>query len=535
MTLSKTPTLLCILDGWGQRDAHADNAIAQARTPHFDALMHTNPHGLINASEHFVGLPKGQMGNSEVGHMNIGCGRPVRQLLPRINEATQDGTLANNAALQSFIHALKGSGGACHLMGLCSDGGVHAHINHIITLANVVAKEDVAVWLHIITDGRDTAPTSARDHGFVQKLAKLSEEHPNIRIATVSGRYYAMDRDNNWERIHHAYDAFTQGIGFEGKDAVSALEAAYARGETDEFIKPTVLAGYEKMHTDDGVLMANFRPDRARQIMQAFTMPTFDGFPRPHGLVTNALGIADYWSEDCPLTVPAMFPLEQVSESLGEVLATHGRTQLRMAESEKFNHVTYFFSGGNGQFEGEERVFVASPSVPTYDLQPEMSAPEVTDNLVAAIRSRAYDFIVVNYANPDMVGHTGNHAATVAAIEAVDACLGRIAEAMHEVGRVWLITADHGNAEMTKDEKGQPHTQHTVNLVPLIVAGLKNANVTLREGGALSDLAPTLLTLMHLPIPTAMTGTSLLVPSSLAHDDEEDEEGMACCAHHAKR
>jgi 2,3-bisphosphoglycerate-independent phosphoglycerate mutase len=535
MTPTKTPTLLCILDGWGQRDAQVDNAIAQARPPHFDALMVANPHGLINASEHFVGLPKGQMGNSEVGHMNIGCGRPVRQLLPRINEAIADGSLVNNTALQAFIQALKTSGGACHLMGLCSDGGVHAHLQHIITLANLVARENVPVWLHIITDGRDTAPTSARDNGFVQALVTLCAEHPNIRIASVSGRYYAMDRDHNWERVQHAYDAFTQGIGFEGKDAISALEAAYARGETDEFIKPTVLEGYERMEAADGVLMANFRPDRARHIMQAFTMEAFDGFPRPHGIVAHALGIADYWSEDCPLTIPAMFPLEQVSESLGEVLATHGKTQLRIAESEKFNHVTYFFSGGNGQFAGEERIFVPSPSVPTYDLQPEMSAPEVTDKLVAAIRSRAYDFIVVNYANPDMVGHTGNHAAVVKAIEAVDACLGRVADAMREVGGTWLITADHGNAEQTKDEKGQPHTQHTTNLVPLIAVGLKDANVTIREKGALSDLAPTLLTLMNLPIPAAMTGTSLLVPSTLAHDDEDDEDGMTCCAHHAGR
>ena len=513
----------------------ADNAIAQAQTPVYDALVAASPHGLINASEHYVGLPKGQMGNSEVGHINIGSGRPVRQLLPRINEAIEKGTLAGNTALGEFIAALQASKGACHLLGLCSDGGVHAHINHIMELARIIAEAHIPVWIHAITDGRDTAPTSARDHGFIVKLVTLCTEQPLIRIATLGGRYYAMDRDHNWERVQHGYDAIASGIGLEGRDALSALDAAYERGETDEFMKPTVLDGYEGIQAGDGVLMANFRPDRARQIMQAFTVASFNGFARSLTLQPVALGVADYWSEDCPLTIPAIFPLEQVPESFGEVLAAHGKRQLRIAESEKFNHVTYFFSGGHPQFEGEERLFVASPHVATYDLQPEMSAPEVTDKLVEAIGSGAYDFIVVNYANPDMVGHTGNHKAVVAAIEVVDSCLGRLRDAMQASGGVWFITADHGNAEITKDENGQPHTQHTTNLVPFIAVGMDPAACAIRSGGALSDIAPTLLHCLDLPVPAAMTGTTLLVKQQADENAEEMEDGFDCCAAHARR
>ncbi len=533
MISAARPVLLCILDGWGQREVNADNAIAQARTPVYNTLKSVSPSGLINASEHYVGLPKGQMGNSEVGHMNIGSGRPVRQLLPRINEAVAAGTLEKNETLQNFIGTLKTSGGACHLLGLCSNGGVHAHLDHIVALARIVVAEGIPVWIHAITDGRDTPPTSAHDQGFIDTLARLCSEQKRIRIATLGGRYYAMDRDHHWERVQYAYEAMAEGIGLEGKDALSALQAAYERGETDEFIKPTVLAGYEGILKGDGILMANFRPDRARQIMQAFTMETFDGFPRNLSFLPAALGIADYWSEDCPLTVPAVFPLEQVTESLGEVLSTHGKTQLRIAESEKFNHVTYFFSGGHPQFAGEERSFVPSPSVATYDLQPEMSAPEVTDKLVEAILGGNYDFIVVNYANPDMVGHTGNHPAVVKAIEVVDGCLGRIREAMKKAGGVWFITADHGNAEITKDEKGQPHTQHTTNLVPFIAADMDSSACAIREGGALCDIAPTLLQCMGIPVPAAMTGRPLLI--HMTEDEEDMEDGTVCCAAHARR
>jgi 2,3-bisphosphoglycerate-independent phosphoglycerate mutase len=541
---TKHPTLLCILDGWGQSDSSTHNAIADARTPVVDAMMAHDPNGLIYASEHFVGLPKGQMGNSEVGHMNIGSGRPVRQLLPRINEALSDNTLKDSPELSAYIAKLKESGGACHLFGLCSDGGVHAHLTHITALANIIASHGIKVWIHAITDGRDTAPKSALENGFIAQLVALTEAEPLIRIATLSGRYYGMDRDHKWERVERAYAAFTQGIGFEAKDALAALKDAYARGEEDEFIQPTVIAGYENMSANDGVLMANFRPDRARQLMQAFTAPTFDGFERSVTFPI-ALGMADYWSEDCPLTIPAIFPMEQVEESLGAVLAREGKTQLRAAETEKFNHVTFFFSGGNGTFEGEDRLLIPSPDVATYDLQPEMSAHELTDKLVEAIASGKYDFIVVNYANPDMVGHTGKHDKVVEAIEVVDTCLGRVRDAIDAAGGTLLVTADHGNAELTMDENGNPHTQHTTNRVPFIVHGRGKDSIAIRDGGALSDIAPTILSLMGIAKPQAMTGESLVtmreaikeyhdtVISSASRETEMelDDDEMGCPCH----
>jgi 2,3-bisphosphoglycerate-independent phosphoglycerate mutase len=505
----KKPIVLCILDGWGVREESAHNAIALAELPHWRALWRVSPSTTLNASEHFVGLPKGQMGNSEVGHMNIGSGRPVRQLLPRINEAIEAGVLIDNEALQHFIAALKLSGGACHMVGIASDGGVHGHIAHILALMQIMQEAGVVTWLHLFTDGRDTEPHSARDKGFIATLVQACERLPLVRIASLGGRYYGMDRDNNWERIAHAYDAIVEGIGFEARDALDALDKGYMRGESDEFIKPSVMEGYEGMNPKDGIFMTNYRPDRARQLMQAFTMQEFSGFSRRIPVVGQALGLADYWSEDCPLTAPAMFPLEKLSHTLGEVLASAGKTQLRIAETEKFNHVTYFLSGANGTFEGEQRILLDSPKVATYDMQPEMSALMVTEKLVEAIGSGDYDFIAVNYANPDMVGHTGDEAAAIAAVEVVDGCLGRVREAVDAVGGILLVTADHGNVEEMRDSKGNPHTQHTTNPVPLIVHGA--GQIPLHHDGALCDIAPTILALMDVPQPAEMTGKSLVV------------------------
>lgn len=502
-----TPFLLCILDGWGHHEASEHNAIAQAATPNWDALWRDCPHTTIDASEHYVGLPKGQMGNSEVGHMNIGSGRPVRQLLPRINEAIEDDKLRQNAELLRFITTLKESGGTCHLMGLCSDGGVHAHIRHIMELATILAGNDVPVKLHIITDGRDTAPHSARDQGYIDQLEALAEDHDRITLVTMSGRYYAMDRDKNWDRIERAYQAMVHGVGFDAADATAALRAAYERGEGDEFVQPSVIGDYEGMGEKDGVLFANFRPDRAREIISALTSETFDGFDRKAGAFAPVVGMADYWSEDWPLDLPALFPMEHVEETLGEVLANAGKRQLRIAETEKYNHVTYFFSGGNAKFSGEDRILIDSPKVATYDMQPEMAAPEVTDKLIDALRTGGYDFVVVNYANPDMVGHTGDMAATLQAIEAVDTCLGRLRETMRQLGGMMLVTADHGNADLMQDKNGHPHTQHTTNPVPLVLDGA--AGVHLQEGGRLADIAPTVLSLMGIAQPSAMTGHSL--------------------------
>ncbi len=485
----KKPVLLCILDGWGISDVAENNPLELANLPNWQRLWNNSPRTLLNASEQFVGLPSGQMGNSEVGHMNIGSGRPVRQLLPRINEAIESGIFSQNIALQHFIADLQATNGACHLLGVASDGGVHGHINHIIELMRIMNEAGVATWLHAFTDGRDVAPKSAHESGFIAKLKASCDDLEHVQFATIGGRYYAMDRDNNWERVEHAYNAIVGGVGFEARNALDALQKAYARGENDEFIKPTVIDGYEGMTSpNDGVLMSNYRPDRARQIMQVFTIADFDGFSRNNfgndiiasencstmispPLIKNILGVADYWSEDCPLTIPAMFPLEKLEHTLGELIAKSGLKQLRIAETEKFNHVTYFLSGANGIFIGEDRILIPSPKVATYDMQPEMSAFEVTSSLVAAITSGGYDFIAVNYANPDMVGHTGDLAAAIKAVEVVDECLGALCTAIDAAGGVMLVTADHGNVEIMQDAKGNPHTQHTVNLVPFVLYG----------------------------------------------------------------
>ncbi len=508
------PVVLCILDGWGACEDGPDNAIALADTPNWDGLIATSPHALLDASEHEVGLPAGQMGNSEVGHMNIGGGRVVLQDLPRIDRAIADGRLALNPVLAEFIGTLKASGGACHLMGLLSPGGVHAHQRHLAALTNLIAAAGVPVRIHAFLDGRDTPPSSAR--GYLEYfLAEIAPAGPRAVVATVSGRYYAMDRDKRWERVALAWRALVDAEGERARDPLSAVDAAYTRGESDEFVRPTAVAGYSGMADGDGVLMGNFRADRVREILSALLDPDFVGFPRARTpRFAGALGMVEY-SERLNQFLATLFPPQDMTDTLGEVVAKAGMTQLRIAETEKYAHVTFFLNGGEErEFPGESRILVPSPKVATYDLKPEMSADEVTDRLVEAIRSGAFDFIVVNYANTDMVGHTGDLGAAIKAVEAVDRCLGRLAEAVRRAGGTLVVTSDHGNAEMMRDTgTGQAHTAHTLNRVPIVLVHAP-AGMTRLSDGRLSDVAPTVLMLLGLPQPEAMTGHSLVGPAT---------------------
>jgi len=504
----KKPVLLCILDGWGESDARAHNAIAQAATPVWDRLKSSCPFGLLEASEGNVGLPPGQMGNSEVGHMNIGAGRVVLQDLPRIDAAVADGSLAENPQLLSFIAALKQSGGTCHLMGLLSDGGVHSHQAHMAALARAVASAGVPVAVHAFTDGRDVSPKSALT--YVAQFRAAIAGQAGIQFATIGGRYYAMDRDQRWERVNRAYDALVLADGIPAADAEAAVNAAYAGGETDEFIAPAVIGDYRGMRDGDGVLMANFRADRAREMLHALLDADFTGFKRTRIVRFAAtLGMVEY-SDALNAMMPAMFPPQVITNSLGELVSRAGLTQLRIAETEKYAHVTFFFNGGGeAPFAGESRILVPSPNVATYDLQPEMSAPLVTDKLVEAIASGAFDLIVANYANTDMVGHSGDLAAAMKAVEAVDGCLGRLVAAIEKAGGVMLITADHGNAECLHDaDAGQAHTAHTLNPVPCLLVGDVEAPRDLGRG-ILADIAPTLCGLLGLSVPAEMTGRDL--------------------------
>ncbi len=504
------PVLLCILDGWGESDDREHNAIAQAHTPHWDALRASYPFGVLSASEGDVGLPAGQMGNSEVGHMNIGAGRIVMQDLPRIDAAIADGSLAKNAALGDFIAALKKSGGTCHLLGLLSDGGVHSHQAHMMALAKAVSDAGITVAVHAFLDGRDVAPQSAR--GYLAACEKALAG-TKAQLATISGRYYAMDRDKRWERVAKAYTLLVDGNGPRNASWSAAVDASYAAGVTDEFVLPTALGDYAGMRDGDGVLMANFRADRARQLLHALIDLKFDGFARTRVVkFAAALGMVEY-SDALNAMMPAMFGAQVLANNLGELVARAGLKQLRIAETEKYAHVTFFFNGGREEsFAGEERILVPSPKVATYDLQPEMSAYEVTDKLVAAIESGKFDLIVVNYANTDMVGHSGDLSAAMKAVEAVDICLGRLAAAITKSGGAMLITADHGNAECLHDpDAGQPHTAHTLNPVPCVLVGerFKQGPQKLPTG-VLADIAQTLCALLELPQPPEMTGRNLL-------------------------
>lgn len=504
------PVMLVVLDGWGWREDPADNAVRQAKTPAFDALWSACPHAFLHTSGQDVGLPGGQMGNSEVGHLNLGAGRVVMQDLPRIDTACRDGSLAAIPALGSLIATLKASGGTCHLMGLLSPGGVHSHQDHAVALAKVLCESGVPVAIHCFTDGRDTPPRAAPEYlrRFEAGIAGL----PGVRIATVMGRYFAMDRDNRWERVSQAYNAIAEGQGIaRAADAQAAIAAAHAADKSDEFIPATVIGGYAGMRDGDGILCFNFRADRVRELLAPFMDPAFQGFAPARRLkLAGVAGMTEYSQALNALGIATLFPPQSMADILGEVVARAGRTQLRMAETEKYPHVTYFLNGGEETpYPGEDRIMVPSPKVATYDLQPEMSAPELADKAVAAIASGKYDLIVLNFANPDMVGHTGSLPAAIKAVETVDAGLGRIADAVRAQGGALLVTADHGNCEMMRDpETGGPHTAHTTNPVPVLLMG-GPAGAPLHDG-RLADVAPTLLGLMGLAQPAAMTGRSLV-------------------------
>ncbi|PJE78391.1 2,3-bisphosphoglycerate-independent phosphoglycerate mutase [invertebrate metagenome] len=507
-----TTTALIILDGYGYRQNAVNNAIACAKTPVMDTLLSRCPHTLISASGIDVGLPEGQMGNSEVGHMNLGAGRVVYQNLTRITKAIQDGSFFTNTALTQAVDKAVKQNKAVHIMGLISPGGVHSHEDHIHAMIKCALQKGAkAIYVHAFLDGRDTPPRSAE--ASLTKMDAFLREKGVGRITSLTGRYYAMDRDNRWDRVQQAYDLLTEGNApFTSSDAQTGLKAAYERDETDEFVKPTVIAAENEKATTvkdgDALIFMNFRADRARELTRAFVDNDFSGFTRNKIPKLGAFVMLTEYAAD--IHTACAFPPSELHNTLGEYMEKLGKTQLRIAETEKYAHVTFFFSGGReATYQGEDRILINSPKVATYDLQPEMSAFEVTDKLVNAIKSQQYDLIICNFANCDMVGHTGIMDAAVKAVEAVDTCVGKVVEALKATGGQCLITADHGNAEMMVDEStGQPHTAHTCDWVPLVYAGEKK--ISLREDGHLSDIAPSLLTLMELKQPKEMTGHSLI-------------------------
>lgn len=510
------PVVLVILDGWGYCEEKRGNAIIAAKTPVMGSLWAAYPHTLIHTSGKAVGLPEGQMGNSEVGHLNIGAGRVVPQELVRISDAVEDGSILSNSALVKICQEVRSRNGKLHVVGLCSEGGVHSHITHLFGLLDLAKDQRISeVCIHTITDGRDTAPTDG-----IKAISAIEDYINRVgigRIVTVSGRYYAMDRDRRWDRVQKAYNVMTQAGEGDGRKAVDVLQASYAEGVTDEFIVPVRIAP-GTVEPEDGVIFFNFRPDRARQLTQAFVSPKFTGFPREQ---IKPLSFVTFTQYDGDLAVNVAFEPQNLSNILGEVIANHGLKQFRTAETEKYAHVTYFFNGGLEEpFTGEDRELVSSPMVATYDKAPSMSAAAVTDVAIAAIAKGIYSLVVINYANPDMVGHTGQMDATVTAIETVDNCLGRLLEGVSKAGGTTIITADHGNAEYMLDEAGNSWTAHTTNPVPLILVEGEKAkipgygtNVELRSDGKLADIAPTILDILQLPQPPEMTGRSLLQPA----------------------
>ncbi|MBH9427643.1 2,3-bisphosphoglycerate-independent phosphoglycerate mutase [Pseudomonas aeruginosa] len=512
MTATPKPLVLIILDGFGHSESPDYNAIYAAKKPVWDRLLATQPHGLISGSGMDVGLPDGQMGNSEVGHMNLGAGRVVYQDFTRVTKAIRDGEFFENPVIAAAVDKAVAADKAVHILGLLSPGGVHSHEDHLVAMAQMAAKRGAGkIYLHAFLDGRDTPPKSAQP-----SLERLDAPFAGLgkgRIASIIGRYFAMDRDHRWDRVQAAYELIVDGKAeFTADSSVAALEAAYARGESDEFVKATAVvpAGAEAVRVEDGdaVIFMNFRADRARELSRAFVEPAFNEFPRERAPQLAGFVMLTQYAASIP--APCAFPPEPLTNVLGEYLAKHGKTQLRIAETEKYAHVTFFFSGGREEpYEGEERILIPSPKVATYDLQPEMSAPEVTDRIVEAIEQQRYDVIVVNYANGDMVGHTGVFEAAVKAVECLDTCMGRIVEALDKVGGEALITADHGNVEQMEDEStGQAHTAHTCEPVPFVYVGKRKLSI--REGGVLADVAPTMLTLMGLEQPAEMTGRSIV-------------------------
>ena len=511
--MSRKPVVLMILDGYGLNERHDGNAVYEAQTPVMDRLMKEYPFVKGNASGLSVGLPDGQMGNSEVGHLNMGAGRIVYQELTRITKSIEDGDFFENPEFLAAVENCKSHDSALHLYGLVSDGGVHSHITHIYGLLELAKRNGLTkVFVHCFLDGRDTPPSSGKE--FVEELEEKMKELGVGRVASVMGRYYAMDRDNRWDRVKLAYDALTKGEGNRGESATGLIQESYDNGKTDEFVLPAVVtengAPVGLIREHDSVIFFNFRPDRAREITRAFCDDSFSGFEREKRMELTYVCFTDY-DETIPNKLVA-FKKETISNTFGEFLAAHGKKQARIAETEKYAHVTFFFNGGVEEPNpGEDRILVKSPKVPTYDMQPEMSAPQVCEKLVEAIHSGKYDVIIVNFANPDMVGHTGVEAAAVKAIEAVDACVGKTVEAILEENGVLFICADHGNAEQLIDyATGEPFTAHTTNPVPFILVNA-GEGYGLREGGCLADIAPTLIELMGMEQPKEMTGKSLII------------------------
>ena len=502
----KTPTTLIIMDGFGLRNAQEGNAVANTRTPNLDQYWAEHPHTTLSASGLDVGLPEGQMGNSEVGHTNIGAGRVVFQDLPRISLDIQEGGFFRNSAYADAMDACLEKGSALHLFGLLSDGGVHSHITHLFALLRMAKERGLSrIFVHCFLDGRDVAPTSGK--GFVEQLQAYLTELGAGRIATVMGRYYAMDRDNRWERVERAYNAMVCGEGPFDPDPVHAVQSSYDNDVTDEFVEPVVCLENARICEGDSIIFFNFRPDRAREITRTLVDPEFDGFERKNGFFPVQYVCTTEYDAAMP-NVAVAYPREKLNNIFGEYISELGLTQLRIAETEKYAHVTFFFNGGVEQtFPGEDRCLIASPKVPTYDLKPDMSAREVTEEAVKRIESGEYDVIILNFANCDMVGHTGNYEAARLAVETVDECVAKVVDATAKMGGISVITADHGNAEQMTDENGAPFTAHTTNPVPFILIGV---DVTLREG-RLADIAPTMLDLMGLAKPLEMTGETLII------------------------
>ncbi len=508
--MTQKPVMLLILDGWGYREkTTADNAIENGNTPNWHRLLNECPHGFVETSGLAVGLPEGQMGNSEVGHTNLGAGRVVMQDLPKIDLAIKDGSLAKNPILVNMINTLKANGKTCHLMGLMSPGGVHSSQSHIEVLAKIISENNIPVRVHAFLDGRDTPPASAAE--YLQQFEKDVAGFNNVKIATIEGRFYAMDRDKRWDRIEKAYNNMVLADGKRFATADEAIKASYADKVNDEFVVPVVIGDYDGMQDGDAILMANFRADRAREILYALADKDFNGFERKKIInFSDHVGMTEY-SVDHNRFMHTIFPPEQLTNILGEVVAKHGLTQLRIAETEKYAHVTFFFNGGEEkEFEGEERILIASPKVATYDLKPEMSVYEVTEQLVNAIESKKFDVIICNFANGDMVGHTGIMEAALKAVAAVDECLGKVENAIKDIGGVLIVTADHGNCEKMVDEiTGQPYTAHTVGKVQAVLVN-DQSGVKSLENGRLADIAPTMLELLGIEQPKEMTGKSLL-------------------------
>ena len=503
---SASPLVLMILDGWGHREDADDNAISCAETPHWDQLLRTTTHTTIETSGEFVGLPAGQMGNSEVGHMNIGAGRIVFQDFTRIGNAVSDGSFATNRALVNAIDSSREQQTTLHIMGLLSPGGVHSHEDQFLAMVQMAATQGAhRIKVHAFLDGRDTPPRSAGQS--IHLMQECVDKYQNADIASICGRYYAMDRDQRWDRVEKAWRMLADAnAAFQYDAAGQALEAAYQRDESDEFVSPTIIGSYSGVKDGDAIIFVNFRADRAREITRAFRQTDFDGFDRRAPKLSSFVCMTQYLEG---LPVDIAFPPEKLTGLLGDSLASHGLRQLRIAETEKYAHVTFFFNGGEEQaFEGEQRLLVPSPDVATYDLQPEMNVEKLSVELDKAIRGGDYEAIICNVANPDMVGHTGNMVAAMAAVEAVDRCLGVVINAVKSVKGELLVTADHGNVEQMSDhQSGQSHTAHTTNPVPLVYLG---RNARLRSGGALRDIAPTMLYLLGIKPPTEMTGQSLL-------------------------